>query len=291
MMKFFYKISVLIFLIFISLVFFKQKNVFEESWLKDENVFNHKKEIILDLPKSDCHPYTCFTPKGFVDAYNDFEATRADLEWKNKYILNHYDVDLRISDIAKSRGYQKRPFALEENIVPFRGKSTRPELRDAYLELESEMKELGMKLYFASGYRSSTTQREIFRSKLGRLSYKKITEGFFDKEVDNVLKISALPAYSKHHSGYAVDFGCGNERLVFSFVETPCYAYLAENNFHNAKRFGFIPSYPSGAGLIGPDPEPWEFVWVGEENLFADYVDKEEYFLEKDNNQEKNKTT
>src|SRR5690606_25521512 len=36
-------------------------------------------------------------------------------------------------------------------------------------------------------------------------------------------------------------------------------------NYANAKRFGFIPSYPPDGGKQGPEPEPWEFVWVGVE--------------------------
>ena len=35
------------------------------------------------------------------------------------------------------------------------------------------------------------------------------------------------------------------------------------DNFYNAKRFGFIPSYPDDLNAQGPNPEPWEFVWVG----------------------------
>jgi len=42
------------------------------------------------------------------------------------------------------------------------------------------------------------------------------------------------------------------------------------------KRFGFIPSYPENSGKQGPEPEPWEYVWVGEDVLLAvPYHDKE----------------
>ncbi len=38
---------------------------------------------------------------------------------------------------------------------------------------------------------------------------------------------------------------------------------MAADNYRVAKQFGFIPSYPSGAGAQGPEPEPWEYVYVG----------------------------
>ena len=48
---------------------------------------------------------------------------------------------------------------------------------------------------------------------------------------------------------------------------------MAANNFAEAKRHGFVPSYPAGAGPQGPRPEPWEFVYVG----VAPLIDTSEY--------------
>ena len=73
--------------------------------------------------------------------------------------------------------------------------------------------------------------------------------------------------HKKHHSGFAVDFGCGNDYLVYEFASTDCYAWMSKNNFENTKKHGFIPSYPTDAANQGPDPEPWEFVWVPVERI------------------------
>lgn len=67
---------------------------------------------------------------------------------------------------------------------------------------------------------------------------------------------------SKHHGGYAIDFRYP-DGIYGSFRWSPGIAWLAKDNFAAAKRNGFIPSYPDDVGDQGPNPEPWEFVWVG----------------------------
>ena len=104
----------------------------------------------------------------------------------------------------------------------------------------------------------------MFTEKLDIDNPQEILDGVHDALLDNVLSRSAVPGFSKHHSGYAVDFGCGDNRLVFSFATTPCYQWLSADNFRNARRHGFIPSYPEGDLKQGPNPEPWEYVWIGE---------------------------
>ena len=42
---------------------------------------------------------------------------------------------------------------------------------------------------------------------------------------------------------------------------------MSADNYAAAKVFGFVPSYPVGATAIGPDPEPWEFTYVGVHNI------------------------
>ncbi len=104
----------------------------------------------------------------------------------------------------------------------------------------------------------------------------KIISGESDKEINDILITRSIPGYSKHHTGYTIDIGCGNYLLDYSFADTECFDWLAVNNYENAKRFGFIPSYPENSGKQGPEPEPWEYVWVGEDVLLAvPYHDKE----------------
>jgi LAS superfamily LD-carboxypeptidase LdcB len=100
------------------------------------------------------------------------------------------------------------------------------------------------------------------------VSLEEIARGDADDVVDLVLQTSSIPGYSKHHTGYAMDWADLTSGKGFTdFVETPAHRWLAKDNYHNAKRFGFIPSYPPGASQQGPDPETWEYVWVGVERL------------------------
>lgn len=213
-----------------------------------------------------CGEFVCYSPQDFVDAYNKFEEDLG-FSFLSKYIFNDAEADHYIRILAESRGYQPRSFADESRLVSFEGHLTQPEVRDAYIAMRNEMLQEDIRLHFVSGYRSSTDQRRIFNGKLKNIDLHAVPSGNYDAEIDKALVVSAIPAYSKHHSGYAVDFACGNDYLVYEFVETECYLWMSKNNFENTKRYGFIPSYPYGVEKQGPNPEPWEFVWVGVERL------------------------
>lgn len=213
-----------------------------------------------------CGDFPCYSPQEFIDIYNRFEQERG-LPFLAKYIYNNVEADEHLRILAEKRGYQRRSFADESELVSLESHRTQQEVRNAYIAMRDDMANYGIRLHFVSGYRSSTDQRGIFTDKLGLIDLHDIAEGAYDEDIDTVMTVSALPAYSKHHSGYAVDFACGNDYLVYEFAETSCYLWMSQNNFENTKRYGFIPSYPYGVDKQGPNPEPWEFVWVGSDYL------------------------
>ena len=114
-----------------------------------------------------------------------------------------------------------------------------------------------------SGHRSIADQRRIFLSYLTGVSDEEIASGAADDVVLAALDGVAPPGYSKHHSGFAVDLLDGGGGKV-DFDESPVGRWLTADNFERAKRRGFLPSYPDGAGPQGPRPEPWEYVHVGQ---------------------------
>ena len=93
-----------------------------------------------------------------------------------------------------------------------------------------------------------------------------IANGEADAAINQILNFYSIPGYSKHHTGYAIDIEDSGSGLD-GFATTKGFAWISANNYENAKRFGFIPSYPDGATNQGPVPEPWEYVWVGRDNL------------------------
>ncbi|HEX5696076.1 MAG TPA: M15 family metallopeptidase [Acidimicrobiia bacterium] len=162
------------------------------------------------------------------------------------------ELDDRIWEIAVERGYILRPLA-GEALGNADGVIMQPQAAAAWSELKSAARAAGLGFIVSSAYRSPESQRDQFLSKL---------RGTSDEAIDAALTWYSIPGTSKHHSGYALDFRY-RDGTFGAFRDTPDYAWLAADNFHNAKRFGFIPSYPDDVAEQGPNPEPWEFVWVG----------------------------
>jgi hypothetical protein len=161
-------------------------------------------------------------------------------------------LDDRIWEIATTRGYVLRPLA-GEALGSADGVPMQPQAAAAWAELKSAARAAGHGFIVSSAYRSPASQRTQFNSKL---------RGTTDEDIDAALTWYSIPGTSKHHSGYALDFRYANGTFG-EFRDTPDYEWLAADNFYNAKRFGFIPSYPDDVSAQGPSPEPWEFVWVG----------------------------
>ncbi len=162
------------------------------------------------------------------------------------------DLDERIWEIASARGYVLRP-AAGPDLAGADGVPMQPQAAAAWLELKEAARAAGHGFIVSSAYRSPDAQRTQFNSKL---------RGSTDEAIDAALTWYSIPGTSKHHSGYALDFRYANGTFG-EFRDTSDYAWLAADNFYNAKRFGFIPSYPDDVAAQGPNPEPWEFVWVG----------------------------
>jgi hypothetical protein len=162
------------------------------------------------------------------------------------------ELDDRIWQIAAERGYILRPLA-GEALGRADGVIMQPQAAAAWSELKSAARAAGLGFIVSSAYRSPESQRDQFLSKL---------RGTSEEAIDAALTWYSIPGTSKHHSGYALDFRY-QDGTFGAFRDTPDYAWLAADNFHNAKRFGFIPSYPDDVADQGPNPEPWEFVWVG----------------------------
>lgn len=222
-------------------------------------------------PAVDPSLYKTFTGEQFKNFYEKAVLTyqnldTADLTTKPA-IRQNPEADKKIQAIAEKRGYKLRPQAIESKLQFTDGQRLQQEAIQSWLLLKSTAAADGIQLELVSGYRSIVDQKQIFNDTLGAtVTDEQIAAGTADSQIDEVLKTTSIPGYSRHHTGFTVDFGCGNKILTI-FAQTPCYEWLSKFNYLNAKRFGFIPSYPQGAGNQGPDPEAWEYVWVGERNL------------------------
>ncbi len=138
---------------------------------------------------------------------------------------------------------------------PFAGdmprKLLRPEAASALEELVESAEKEELDIYASSGYRSYSTQRNIFE-------YNARTRG--EEEAN---RFSARPGQSEHQTGLAMDVTCPEVgfELIQRFGETEEGRWIKDN----AHRFGFIIRYPEGAeGITGYAYEPWHLRYVGQ---------------------------
>ncbi|HET6806418.1 MAG TPA: M15 family metallopeptidase [Frateuria sp.] len=99
-----------------------------------------------------------------------------------------------------------------------------------------------------SGFRSFGYQRRLLRRKLDR-----------GTPLAAVLEVNALPGFSEHHSGCALDLTTpGVPAADAAFAGTPAFAWLVAH----AGDYGFSLSYPPGnrQGIVF---EPWHWRYQG----------------------------
>lgn len=214
--------------------------------------------------------YIQFSGVEFKDFYDVYEYAFVSSIDEKPLITGTANADAYIQNLAESRGYKLRAEAETNRLRQVFGQQLQPEAREAFLVLqEAAQTEVELEIMLVSGYRSIARQREIFSNSIAGVSIIEIAAGEHDDLLNDILDSRSVPGYSKHHTGYTVDIGCGNYLLDDSVAESACFKWLSANNYENAKRFGFLPSYPEGAGNQGPKPEPWEYVWIGQDVLIA----------------------
>ncbi len=254
-------------------IFYPEMEIDPSDDQNRENKLEDKRQNFFKEEKTSfCGDFPCYSNNEFIQL---FSSTKGKFEKDSKlpFLYHNQKVDSYLKEIAEKRGYQKYPFAKENLLVNFGKYKIHKEVKESYEAMSRAMQKENIPLHFVSGYRSFDHQNKIFKSKMGPINLKNVLDGTYDEKIMKVLNLSALPGYSKHHTGYAVDFGCGDDYLVYQFADTACYKWMSENNFENAKRFGFIPSYPNGVVDQGPNPEPWEYLWVGKDTLLKKSIE------------------
>ncbi|MGH8183778.1 MAG: M15 family metallopeptidase [Rhodanobacteraceae bacterium] len=104
----------------------------------------------------------------------------------------------------------------------------------------------GIELQVVSAFRSIEYQFGIVERKLAR-----------GLSLEDILRVSAAPGYSEHHTGRCVDFTTpGFAALEETFEHSPAFAWLRRH----AADHGFAMSYPRG-NHHGIAYEPWHWCW------------------------------
>jgi LAS superfamily LD-carboxypeptidase LdcB len=210
-----------------------------------------------------------FTTEEFKAAYNSRSYPNTEPIETPPYITGNEEADARIRKIAEKRGYKLSAVPVSSIVqtgeVGLEGNDLiQPNALIAWQKLKEAAAKDGIKLKMTSAYRSIEYQRGLFVRRLtaAGVNVARVLEGYADDEIQGVLSRAAIPGYSRHHTGYTIDLSCNGVGLE-DFINTNCYQWISKNNFENIKKYGWVPSYPEGANGVGPEPESWEYIWVG----------------------------
>jgi D-alanyl-D-alanine carboxypeptidase len=121
-----------------------------------------------------------------------------------------------------------------------------PRAARAWVRMRDAAATDGTELQVVSAFRSIEYQLGILERKLAR-----------GQGVEQILRVSAAPGYSEHHSGRALDITApGFAALEEAFENSLAFAWLTKN----ARSFGFRLSYPRH-NPHGIAYEPWHWCW------------------------------
>jgi len=128
------------------------------------------------------------------------------------------------------------------------GRETRleAETADAWHKMQVEARRNDIELQLVSGFRSRNYQTGLIRKKL-----------VANQPIEKILRASAAPGYSEHHSGQAIDLNSpGVEPLTSDFSMSRAYEWLKSR----ARLYGFRETYPIN-NRHGLDWEPWHWYY------------------------------
>jgi len=121
-----------------------------------------------------------------------------------------------------------------------------PSAAKAWRKMQSAAAAVGVTLLPLSTFRSVVRQTAIIQRKFAR-----------GQCIEDILRVSAVPGCSEHHTGRALDLGApGHLKLETPFARTREFRWLQRH----AKRFGFHLSYPRN-NRQGIAYEPWHWCW------------------------------
>jgi LAS superfamily LD-carboxypeptidase LdcB len=156
-------------------------------------------------------------------------------------INTNSSIALRYGDVAQQTGYvEQYPEIDSKELVEYHGQRLHKDAAMAFDRMQKAATKDQIKLQIISGFRGIKSQAEIFANKGDDLS---------------AAAYSAPPGHSQHHTGLAIDLNS----LKPSFRQSKEFAWLQKN----ASSYGFMLPYNNINGDLGPNNEPWHWVYVG----------------------------
>ena len=158
---------------------------------------------------------------------------------------------LRELGISEKYG-NRRPVPEATELVPVgpdiygREQKLAPDAAAAWLKLKTTAGHDGLTLLMVLAFRSVAYQQELIERKLQA-----------GQKLEQVLRVSAAPGYSEHHTGRAIDVTSQScKPLTEEFEQTSEFDWLVRR----AKDFGFTMTYPRN-NKFGVIYEPWHWTF------------------------------
>ena len=135
---------------------------------------------------------------------------------------------------------------------------------EAYLKLKDELAKEGIQTELDSAYRSVEEQQKIVKD---------FTEKYGE---DYVKKYVAVPGYSEHHTGLALDlYLIVDDKTIYENEDLVQYPEIWEKIHEKCSDYGFILRYLQGkADITGYSYEPWHLRYIKSEDTAKEIMDK-----------------
>lgn len=206
--------------------------------------------------------------------YVDFSHTIFESDTTSGKIWFSQVADHSIAQMAQSRGFSpKKLINRDELETSADGVILKKGVRAKYDAMYEAAAQEGVQFYLISAYRDPEEQRNLFIQEMQRYgiqlnqlsSEQYVSSPAVQVLLDKVMTRVAPPEYSRHQTGITIDLASPEG---VDFGSTKAFQWLSKNNYYNAKRFGFLPSYPKLDELTkyGPNPEAWEYFYAGIDN-------------------------
>ena len=199
------------------------------------------------------------------DYSDDTIITYVNIGLDNDFYSNMIDTDLSDGYLIICNKYHK----LKEDYVPnlvslssYGGGQMEKVAAEHFKQMSDDAKKEGVDIHNISGYRSYSTQKNLYNSYVNRDGKTKADT------------YSARAGTSEHQTGLATDINS----LSVSFDKTDAFKWLSKNAF----KYGFILRYPKGKEFItGYMYEPWHYRYVGidvAKIIYEKNITYEEYY-------------
>lgn len=154
------------------------------------------------------------------------------------------------ADYGRSRGLrlvgEPRRLAFAGYDIHQRPQWLQPRAARAWFALRQAAALSQVELQLVSAFRSAEYQLGILERKRAR-----------GQDIEEILRVSAAPGYSEHHSGRALDLTTpGFAALEQEFEGSPAFAWLRRHAHEYGFALSFPPDNPHGIAY-----EPWHWCW------------------------------